>query len=46
MDIRLPMTSHLPLPTPIEQTLPKFFWLHLFANEPAATVMPFEIVIR
>ena len=46
MDIRLPMTSHLPLPTPIEQTLPSFYWLYLFVNEPAATVMPFEIVIR
>ncbi len=40
MDIRFP------LPTPIEQTLPSLYWLHLFANEPAATVMPFEIVIR
>jgi protease-4 len=46
MDIRLPITSHLPLPTPIEQALPSFYWLHLFANEPTATVMPFEIVIR
>ena len=46
MDIRLPMTPHLPLPTPIEQTLPSLYWLHLFANEPAVTVMPFEIVIR
>lgn len=46
MDMRLPMTPHLPLPTSIEKALPKFYWLHLFANEPAATVMPFEIVIR
>ena len=46
MDIRLPMTSHLPMPTPIEQTLPSLYWLHLFADEPAATVMPFEIIIR
>ena len=46
MDIRLPMPSHLPLPKPIKQTLPSLYWLHLFANEPAATVMPFEIVIR
>ena len=46
MDIRLPMTPHLPVPKPIEQTLPSFYWLHLFANELAATVMPFEIVIR
>ena len=46
MDIRLPITPHLPLPTLIEHALPSFYWLHLFANEPAATVMPFEIVIR
>ena len=46
MDMRLPMTPHLPLPTPIEQTLPSLYWLYLFADEPAATVMPFEIVIR
>ena len=46
MDMRLPMTPHLPLPISIEKALPKFYWLHLFANEPAATVMPFEIVIR
>ena len=46
MGIRLPITSHLPLPTPIEHALPSFYWLHLFTNEPAATVMPFEIVIR
>ena len=46
MGIRLPITPHLPLPTPIEHALPSFYWLHLFANEPAATVMPFEIIIR
>ena len=46
MDIRIPMTSHLPMPTPIERTLSNFYWLHLFANESAAVVMPFEIVIR
>ena len=46
MDIQIPMTSHLPMPTPIERTLSNFYWLHLFANESAATVMPFEIVIR
>lgn len=46
MDIRIPMTSHLPMPTPIERTLSNFYWLHLFANESAAAVMPFEIIIR
>ena len=46
MDIQLPITPHLPLPAPIEHALPSFYWLHLFTNEPAATVMPFEIVIR
>ena len=46
MDIQIPMTPHLAVPTPIERTLPSLYWLHLFANESAATVMPFEIVIR
>ena len=46
MDIQIPMTPHLPVPTPIERTLPSLYWLHLFANESAATVMPFAIVIR
>ena len=46
MDMRLPMPPHLPLPTPIGQTLPGLYWLYLFADEPVATVMPFEIVIR
>ena len=46
MDIQIPMTHHLPVSTPIEGTLPSFYWLHLFANESTATVMPFEIVIR
>ena len=46
MDIQLPMTPHPPLPTPIEGTLPSLYWLYLFGNESAATVMPFEIVIR
>ena len=46
MDMRLPMASHLPMPTPIERTLSNFYWLHLFINEPTAAVMPFEIVIR
>ena len=46
MDMRIPMTSHLPVSTPIEGALSSFYWLHLFTSEPAATVMPFEIVIR
>ena len=46
MDMRIPMTSHLPALTPIEGALSRFYWLHLFTNESAATVMPFEIVIR
>ena len=46
MDMRIPMTSHLPALTPIEGALSSFYWLHLFTNESAATVMPFEIVIR
>lgn len=46
MDIQIPMTPHLPVLTPIEATLPSLYWLHLFVNEPAATVMPFAIVIK
>ena len=46
MGMGIPITPHLPVPTPIERTLPSFYWLHLFANESAATVMPFAIVIR
>ncbi len=46
MDIRIPMTSHLPMPMPIERTLSNFYWLHLFGNESVAAVIPFEIVIR
>ena len=46
MDIRISMTPPLPLATPIERTLPNFYWLHLFTSESAAMVMPFEIVIR
>ena len=46
MDLRLPMPAHLPIPTSIENTFPSFHWLYLFTNEFAATVMPFEIVIR
>ncbi len=46
MDMQIPMTSHLPVSTPIEAALSSFYWLHLFTNESAATVMPFEIIIR
>ena len=46
MDMRIPITLHLSVPTSIARTLPNFYWLRLFANEPVAAVMPFEIVIR
>ena len=46
MDIRIPMMPHLPVPIPVEGALPNLYWLHLFANESVAVVMPFEIVIR
>ena len=46
MDIRIPVASHIPVPTSMDRVLPSFYWLHLFADESVATVMPFEIVIR
>lgn len=46
MDMQVPMVPHLPLPVSIEKTLPSFYWLYLFTNESAATIMPFELVIR
>ncbi len=46
MEIQLPVTPHLPIPTPLEGSLSSLYWLHLFGNESVAAVMPFEIVIR
>ncbi|MCZ6680185.1 MAG: signal peptide peptidase SppA [Candidatus Poribacteria bacterium] len=46
MGVRLPITPYLSVPASVGEALQHFYWLRLFANEPVATVMPFEILIR
>jgi protease-4 len=45
-EIHIPITPHFSVSSLLTRTLPDFYWLRLFANEPVATVMPFEITIR